>query len=239
MADKREVHVHSHVRQNPNSATKPVSIVREHARTVETSAAKGDKRRSAANTVGNRMGLQDVAEDGAEQAPPKPLDEYRLQTARMWLVNAYPFYARLLYRMPTVESRETQTFAVDKYGRIYINPDYANDLPTERYAAALVHELNHFIRGHHERMPGGTLGNLAGDCEINDDIKKAKGLDADPNWIYPTDSFGLPEDQTAEYYFNNIPRETHTCPDCKRQKTKFVFVGKDKVAEEANKGKMG
>jgi rubredoxin len=237
MTEKKDVHVTGHVRLNPNNPNKPVSQVREHGRQIEVSAAKGDKRRSVTNTADNRMGLQGVVE-GAEEVVQTPLDEYRLQIARMWLVNEYPFFASLLYRMPVVESRDTETFAVDKFGRIYINPDYANGLPTERYAAALVHELNHFIRGHHDRFPGGTLGNLAGDCEINDDLKTMKGLDPDPNWIYPKESFDLDEDKTAEFYYNNIPRETTTCPDCQRQRTKFVFVGKEKVAEKDNQGRM-
>lgn len=237
MAEKRDVHVHAHTRQNPNNPDNPVSLVREHARAVEVSAAAGDKSRSARNMANNRMGLQGVAE--GQEVVKTPLDEYRLQIARMWLTNEYPFYASLLYRMPIVESRATQTFAVDKYGRIYINPDYANELPTERYAAALAHELNHFIRGHHDRLTPGTLGNLAGDCEINDDLKAAKGFDTDPNWIYPKESFDLPEGKTAEWYRDNIPQETHTCPDCDRKRTKFVFVGKEKVAEVDTKGRMG
>lgn len=235
MSEKKEVGVRGHTRHNPNNPNNPVSFVREHARKVDGAEPK-DPSRSSRNTKDNRIGLQNVAEELSEIN--KPLDQYKLQIARMWLTDKYPFYARLLYRMPVVETRSMDTFAVDKFGRIYINPDYANALPPARYAAALAHELNHFIRGHHERFEPGTLGNLAGDCEINDDLKKAGDFDVDPNWIFPTESFGLPEDQTAEWYYKNIPQETHTCPDCKRQRTKYVFVGDEKVAQTDTKGRM-
>jgi hypothetical protein len=226
---RKDIEVDKYVRNKDNPAKK-VSLVRKHGKNVAVSDAPSPSAIALGrNTV---IGLQDIAGEGVPA--PQPLDDYRLKLARMWITDKYPFYAKLLYRMPIVESRAVDTLAVDKYGRIYVNPDYVNDMPIPKYSAALIHEFNHFLRDHHGRFERrwGTLSNLAGDCEINDDLDEDKNLEVDPNWIFPDKTFGLPRKRLAEEYFNTIPRETTTCPDCGRKKTKYIFVGKEKIGNK-------
>ncbi len=145
-----------------------------------------------------------------------PLNEMLLQAARLWIAVHRPYYATALYRCPIVSSTITPTFAVDEHWRIYVNPNFANQLSVTRCAAILIHELNHLIRDHSSRAQAVTTDsarghyfwNLAGDAEINDDLVE-DGLDLDKaECIMPKD-FDLPEGKVAEYYFSHlhIPHE--------------------------------
>lgn len=139
------------------------------------------------------------------------LDTPLLQAARLWVGHHRPYYAAALYRCPIVASEGVNTFAVDKNWRIYVNPSYANTLSVTRFAAALIHEINHLIRDHWNRADQCGVQsaeehhrwNLAGDCEANDDLK-ADGLDMDvQNWAYPW-TFGLKADLPAEIYYRQL-----------------------------------
>ena len=150
-----------------------------------------------------------------ELASPPELDQRLLQAARLWVVHHRPYYASVLFRCPIVPTYTSATFAVDRYWRIYINPAYANGLSVERFAAALIHEVNHVIRAHDERATAAGVNsheehlrwNLAGDAELNDDLRD-DDLDVDTeNWVFPW-TFGLPTDQTAEQYYPRITLET-------------------------------
>lgn len=144
-----------------------------------------------------------------------PLDDQLLQAARLWVVHARPYYASVLFRCPVVVNYRIPTLAVDRHWRIYINPSYVNGLSVMRLAAGLIHEVNHLIRSHDERAEGiGVVSaldhhrwNLAGDAELNDDLR-ADRLDVDiDNWIFPW-TYGLPVDRTAEEYYPKIPVPT-------------------------------
>lgn len=139
------------------------------------------------------------------------LDTGLLQAARLWIGHHRPYYAAALYRCPIIPAPTVPTFAVDEHWRIYVNPVYANTLSVTRFAAALVHEINHLIRDHaaRSRICGVQTGadhvrwNLAGDAELNDDLH-ADGLDVDrAHWVFPW-TFGLTKDLTAEIYYREL-----------------------------------
>ena len=153
-----------------------------------------------------------------------PLDDQLLQAARLWVVHARPYYASVLFRCPVVVNHLIGTLAVDRHWRIYVNPTYVNSLSVQRLAAALIHEVNHLIRAHGERADGvGVVSqvdhhrwNLAGDAELNDDLR-ADDLDVDlENWIFPW-TFELPTDRTAEEYYPKITVERVTGDDANRE----------------------
>ena len=142
-----------------------------------------------------------------------PLDSALLQAARLWIGHHRPYYAAALYRCAIVPSHDTGTMAVDEHWRIYVNPEFANSLSVTRFAAALVHEINHLIRDHaaRSRMQGATSTwqrrrwNLAGDAELNDDLL-ADGLDVDKqHWIFPS-TFRFKNDLTAEIYYRQLEK---------------------------------
>src|SRR5437867_4148496 len=76
----------------------------------------------------------------------------------------------------------------------------------------MVHEIGHVLRNHAQRQGGrnimvgtkeggvlGTLWNVAGDCEINDDLHAEK-LNIGKNAVYPS-TFKLPDGLMAEEYY--------------------------------------
>jgi len=143
------------------------------------------------------------------------LNTQLLQTARLWVGHHRPYYAAALYRCTIVPTEGVQTFAIDKFWRIYVNPAYANGLSVTRFAAALIHEINHVIRDHWNRArqcgvqssEEHNRWNLAGDCEANDDLSADK-LDVDAElWAYPW-TFGLKADLPAEIYYRQLTAQS-------------------------------
>jgi predicted metal-dependent peptidase len=138
------------------------------------------------------------------------LDREHFQAARLLLVRDRPYYASALFRCPVVVTTAVPIMAVDRGWRLYVNPVAANEMSVTRLAAALAHEVNHLLRDHCGR--GEAVGaidadqhhrwNLAGDAELNDDLKR-DGLDVDPDWVYPS-TLRLPIDRTAEEYYAAI-----------------------------------
>lgn len=159
------------------------------------------------------------------------LDTGLLQAARLWIGHHRPYYAAALYRCPIVPTHDVPTFAVDDHWRIYVNPEFANPLSVTRFAAALIHEINHVIRDHSGRgqahgivtSPQRRCWNLAGDAELNDDLA-ADGLDVDrDHWVFPG-TFGFPEDLTAEVYYRRLkdrpPQPSSTTSNTSDETTK-------------------
>lgn len=139
------------------------------------------------------------------------LDRSKLQAARLWVAHYRPYFASALYRCPVVVTDSVDTFAVDEMWRMYINPAYANSLDVSRFAAALIHEINHLLRDHADRARSASVvtsddryrWNLAADAEINDDLL-SDGLDVDrSDWIFPS-TLGHHDHLTAEMYFRLI-----------------------------------
>lgn len=226
---KKQVPVQGHARQNKKNPAKPVTYVEAHVRNIEA------KPLTLPGHKGDGGALRSIAgSESDDSKEPETLDRDKLQAARYTVGRKFKYYNRLLYRMPIVETHSTETFAVDKYGRIYINPTYANNLDLDHYVSHLVHEFNHFIRNHATRFEGKASfkSNLAGDCEINDDIAACDDLVEYPHWIYPDRTFGLPTGRLAEEYYDTIPTEEIVCEDCGRKKTRFITVEGQKKKEE-------
>lgn len=149
------------------------------------------------------------------------LDTGLLQAARLWIGHHRPYYAAALYRCPIVTNHDIPTMAVDDHWRMYVNPAYANQLSVTRFAAAMIHEVNHLIRDHAARARGlgvqspdqHRLWNLAGDAELNDDLA-ADGLDVDAErWIFPW-TFKFKPDLTAEVYYRKIRKNLKKAAQC-------------------------
>lgn len=226
--NKKQVPVQGHPRQNKKNPNKPVTYVEAHIRNIET------KPKTPSSYKSNPSALHAVASGDETGQTVEKLDQEKLRAARWRIGKDYRYYNRLLYRMPIIETHSTETFAVDKYGRIYINPTYANKLSQDHYVSHLIHEFNHFIRNHATRFEGkkSFKSNLAGDCEINDDIAASKDLVEYPHWIFPDRTFGLPTGRLAEEYYDTIPTEEIVCEDCGRKKTRYLTVEGQKKKEE-------
>lgn len=130
-----------------------------------------------------------------------------LARARLHALSDMPYLASALTAMTFVETPGIGTVGIDSRLRTYVDPEAVMTWTVPQLAGALIHEANHFLRGHHDRAPGGPWSadrwNIAGDLEINDDIS-ASGIELPPGALQPP-RFGFAEGRTAEWYFSNLP----------------------------------
>lgn len=104
--------------------------------------------------------------------------------------------------------------AVDRHWRCYVSPGFVDRTPEEELAGVWVHEVAHLLRDHHARGDAvarelGLTGpaerlriNIAGDCEINDDIF-GDGL-VRPQGAVAPDTLRLPAGKLMEEYVRLI-----------------------------------
>lgn len=142
-----------------------------------------------------------------------------LQAARLKLVLQMPYIATALWQLVPIEMPNMSKVAcgpigVDKWWRLYYDPELLAKTPIPQLAAILYHEVNHLLRQHHERFEHETkqgnaqLANIAGDCEINDDISQdPKQPMYLPEWVVMPKSFGLPNALLAEDYFERLKKD--------------------------------
>lgn len=136
----------------------------------------------------------------------------RMQAARVKLSHQRPYLAALLYRLVPVPIENLKTLAVDKFGRLYFDPQ--NDWTVEQLATVLYHECCHLLRDHAGRGESMGIGpenagawNACADAEINDDIEKEGGA----QWPFPcVMPANLPKPQKdglfAEEYYHSLPK---------------------------------
>jgi len=132
-----------------------------------------------------------------------------LMLARMYAVKQLrPYYATAIFRMVPIATRLVPTLGVDKWWRLYYNPDLVATLDVKELASVLIHEVEHLLRDHagrcerhgwdHERF------NFAGDCEINDDLVKDKAAML-PEWVVTPAKYNLKDGLLAEEYYRLLP----------------------------------
>ncbi len=147
-----------------------------------------------------------------------------IQNARACAFKARPYFARALFSMRLVETDKIETLSCDPYLRVYYNPDFVEAHSRWEIAGVLIHEINHWLRRHHKRAEAiascdHQVWNLAGDCEINDDLLvNGDVIKLPADGIFPK-SFNLDENQTAEQYYaallkNAKGRKAGSKPGC-------------------------
>lgn len=152
-----------------------------------------------------------------------------IQAARLALVDKRPYLASIIWALIPVERDSKsglETMAVDKWGRWYINVEEVKKWPLHKIVLGIIHEVNHLLRRHMDRMhtfgewigPGGvSLPNMAGDLEINDDLKEEikdfKGATLPTDWLYPS-QFNLPEQLLAEEYAEKLLKQAQKDGRC-------------------------
>ncbi|USX54779.1 VWA-like domain-containing protein [Lentzea sp. HUAS12] len=148
------------------------------------------------------------------------LDEEKLFAARLYAVRCRPYLATALFALHPVESHQVPTMAVDRHWRCYVSPAFVDRTPLEELAGVWVHEVSHLLRDHHGRGdryavqhelhgPGERLRmNIAGDCEINDDVF-GDGLPRPDGAVHP-EALRLAEGQLMEDYLRQFRLGRHT-----------------------------
>jgi len=161
-------------------------------------------------------------------------DKTKIATVRFLAAHKRPYFATALFAMHLVPRPNTMvdlgggilmplTMAVDKYGRVYIDPNrihIGTGVPQDKWsveeaASVLVHEIGHWLRKHHERADmvlcaapleqqeqTRHLVNVAEDCELNDDLKnEGMPLPGDPPMPH---KYGYPEGRLWEEYYQML-----------------------------------
>lgn len=122
-----------------------------------------------------------------------------------------PYYAAGLAALYPVARPGLGMVAVDKYWRLYYDPDFLQRIDIDAAATIIAdHELGHLLRRHAKRcetmMADPKKFNIAGDMEINDDIPS--GLP--PGCIYPK-TYGYPDNLMAEEYYDRLDDMPNHC----------------------------
>ncbi|SIJ22565.1 Uncharacterized protein conserved in bacteria [Mycobacteroides abscessus subsp. abscessus] len=139
-------------------------------------------------------------------------DEWRrLRLARMAAVEIMPYFARAVFALIPVAAPGLGTLAVDRYWRLYVDPDMVGGeggWTIPEAGAVLLHEVGHVLRDHSARADAvepavdRMAWNIAGDCEINDDLLAAGvGLPGDP--VTPA-GIGCSDGHAAEVYYRHL-----------------------------------
>jgi predicted metal-dependent peptidase len=127
--------------------------------------------------------------------------------AALRLIQDRPYLAAALWGLVRIQQPAFGTFALDRRGRLYYDPDTALAWTVNQVSAVLYHELCHLLRAHADRRPATSSPgqwNVATDLEINDDLRaEHAGL---PEGALHPGQFGLPVSLLAEEYDRRLPR---------------------------------
>ncbi|MEM4668910.1 MAG: VWA-like domain-containing protein [Thermofilum sp.] len=131
-----------------------------------------------------------------------------IEKARFKIVRRAPYLATALYAVTSnvIVTEKVPTAAVDMWGRLYINPDFATTCDEEEFAGVIVHEIWHLLRLHFDRMKDAPtdVANVAADLEINDDVI-ASGFALPQGALLP-ERFGFQSGLLAEEYLKLLDK---------------------------------
>src|SRR3990167_2894638 len=146
-----------------------------------------------------------------------------IQALRLRCVAQHPYLASALWSITLVESPGMGTMGVDKYWRVYVDPEVTKIWTIEEQVGVLVHEIQHLLRAHHRRAESlgivppsqGTpismetavkarVWNLAADYGINNEIIHEFKL---PSTICLPSNFNLEDGKISEWYFEELMKK--------------------------------
>jgi predicted metal-dependent peptidase len=161
-----------------------------------------------------------------EDLPPQL--RQRWAAARVWAAHQAPYLATAVLALDPVVVRagdgspgpDLRGFPADPAWHVYLDPDVLAEAELPEIGFWLLHQVTHLLRRHGDRFPAGGVQaaasvpgtartpdqrrwNLAGDAEINDDLRA--GEVAPPAAAVTPLRLGLPDGWTAEQYWDAIP----------------------------------
>lgn len=117
-----------------------------------------------------------------------------------------PYISYAIFKLIPVNAPGLGTMGVDEHYRVYIDFDFMMEKGIEYASQVLNHEPWHLLRNHNARgKAAGATGqqwNIVGDLEINDDI-----VDKVPDVSLFPSLFDLPDNETAEYYLEQLKKK--------------------------------
>ena len=128
-----------------------------------------------------------------------------VEEARWRVLDALPFFSRIVLRMPRVATRKVPLAAVDRHARLYYHPERFADLGPDEAAGVVLHEVLHLVLKHFARAEAVGVGpesaerwNAAADLEVNPLVRRTFRLP--PGVLFP-EALGLSEGDLAEGYY--------------------------------------
>ena len=139
-----------------------------------------------------------------------------LMAARLLCATQWPYLAAGLWALNPIAKPGLGTYGVDKWWRMYYDPDLKWDVPG--IATVLYHELNHLLRDHPSRADlipdvDTRAWNICGDAEINDDLISEKNCKWPIDPVVPS-ALKMPDNLLAEEYYAKLPKVTIKSMDC-------------------------
>jgi len=129
-----------------------------------------------------------------------------LTVARYIAVRKAPYFAHALFRTPIITTPAVPVGAMDKHGRMYINPQVIQEWKPEHIATILVHEMFHLLNEHFSRKGARDQKrwNIATDMEIANILRTLDfRLDTPTGHITP-EQYDLPDNLLAEEYYERL-----------------------------------
>ena len=148
---------------------------------------------------------------------PKYETPEKIQAARVILLHKMPYLASALFAVTFVPNPHVQTMGIDRWWRVYYNPDQLEKWTIGEVAAVILHEVHHVLHDHHDRSVARGITpedhlrwNIAADIPINDGL--TEGLEDKaaashmtiklPEGCVYSSTFGFEKGLLAETYFD-------------------------------------
>lgn len=131
----------------------------------------------------------------------------QLGTARLLIRKKAPYFETALLKLVPVPIPGFGTYAVTDRMALLYDPLLVINQEVNEVAGCLLHELMHILLSHSRRQK--TIDaepdkwNMAGDLEINDDLKAGKWQL--PEWVLYPEKYGLENGELAESYYGQLP----------------------------------
>jgi len=124
-----------------------------------------------------------------------------LSQARAYVYRKAPYFAHGVWSLTPYPAPGCGTFGVTQGLVLYYDVEAINKITIPQLAGALVHELNHVLRGYWDRLPDAIpeLKNIAADIPINEDLRDS-GWEL-PNWAIYADTYKFDKGLTMEQYY--------------------------------------
>jgi predicted metal-dependent peptidase len=147
------------------------------------------------------------------------MDE-RICAARLRASYLFPYFSSGLFALIPIETDDLSrtggmvTMGVDKRWRMIYNVGIFEQWTINQIASVMVHEVMHLLRDHPDRaciapLENHMIWNLAGDLEINDDLKN---IEMPQGCVYPEETFGFKEGLIAEEYYQLLMAQADKIP---------------------------
>ena len=140
-----------------------------------------------------------------------------LRAARFLLLRERPYmavaaFALIPVEVPGLGKRALGDIGVDRFWRLYYDPEGIGRWSTEQLVGVLYHELWHLLNAHAERLRAwpAHIANLGGDLAINSIVQR-EGLCLPEDGVLP-EQFGFPPNLTAEEYCERLQQQADSLP---------------------------